>query len=157
MCGAAQYHGYNIVRYMLMCCPAVICWNHTMLRLCFPMGLWPCPPLLAGGRDCGGGGGGSPAVHLVNGDLLQDDVSDAGVVLVADQCWDAELRAAAVAKLRRELPAGAVVVSYTGAVVEDQEQAGAGAGEGAFEELAVVRVPVSWNDEQVMRVLRKRV
>lgn len=119
------------------------------------MALWSYPRLPADGGGDGSGSGASPLVHFVNGDLLQDDVSSAGVVLVADQCWDAALRAAAAVKLRRELPAGALVVSYTGAVVEGQE--GAGAGEGGFEELAVVRVPVSWNAEQVMRVLRKRV
>ncbi|PNH09640.1 hypothetical protein TSOC_003722 [Tetrabaena socialis] len=57
---------------------------------------------------------GTAGVRLVCCDLLHDTVRGAGLVLLADQCWDAQLAAAAAAKLARELPAGALCVSYTG-------------------------------------------
>ncbi|GLC39360.1 hypothetical protein PLESTM_000887500 [Pleodorina starrii] len=115
---------------------------------------------------------GTAGVHFTCGDLLQDDVSTAGLVVLADQCWDERLAAAAAAKLGRELPTGALCVSYSGTAFRGPA-AGAragGGGEGAeggpaavpeplyggvFEEAAAVRAPVSWADGLTFRIFRK--
>lgn len=78
------------------------------------------------------------------GDMLACDLSSAGLVMLASQCWDAELVAAAGAKLAAELRPGALVVDYTGALAPVL---------GAPE--AVVEVEVSWNACQAMHVFRK--
>eukprot|EP00873_Tetraselmis_striata_P044725 jgi/Tetstr1/464989/TSEL_009720.t1 len=83
-------------------------------------------------------------VRFVPGDMLACDLSSAGLVMLASQCWDAELVAAAGAKLAAELRPGALVVDYTGALVPVL---------GAPE--AVVEVEVSWNACQAMHVFRK--
>ncbi|KXZ49842.1 hypothetical protein GPECTOR_19g293 [Gonium pectorale] len=127
-----------------------------------------------------GGPPGSAAASFRCGDLLLDDVSGAGLVLLADQCWDPQLAAAAAAKLGRELLQGALCVSYSGAALETvmapevaeagsvsggepregmgggADEVGSGGGKGrAFEEVAVVRAPVSWAEAQPFRVFRR--
>ncbi|GIL68795.1 hypothetical protein Vafri_22030 [Volvox africanus] len=127
---------------------------------------------------------GVKGVRFTCGDLLQDDVSNAGLVVLADQCWDEQLAAAASAKLARELPAGALCVSYSGTglrdirVAKQAVAAGGGASGGdcgdawkdkvalscsssvaedamVFEELVTLRARVSWSEAQTFRVFRK--
>jgi hypothetical protein len=64
--------------------------------------------------------------------------------MLASQCWDEALVGAAGAKLAAELPPGALVLDYTGAlapVLGDAE--------------GVVELEVSWNSAQAMHVFRK--
>ncbi|GLI66675.1 hypothetical protein VaNZ11_010606 [Volvox africanus] len=126
---------------------------------------------------------GVKGVRFTCGNLLQDDVSNAWLVVLADQCWDEHLAAAARAKLARELPAGALCVSYSGVGfwgMSKQAVAAAGGASGGdcgdawkakvavssssssvaedamvFEELVTLRVRVSWSDAQTFRVFRK--
>ncbi|GIL84777.1 hypothetical protein Vretimale_14441 [Volvox reticuliferus] len=126
---------------------------------------------------------GTKGVRFTCGDLLEDDISTAGLVVLADQCWDEELAAAAGDKLARELPTGALCVSYSGAGLQDKDVAklavaAAGdapgddcgdarkgevaltCGSGAedtrvFEEVVTVRARVSWSEAQTFRIFRK--
>ncbi|WIA16583.1 hypothetical protein OEZ85_013251 [Tetradesmus obliquus] len=50
------------------------------------------------------------------GDLLASDLSNVGVLLLTEQCWDDQLIAKAAAKVQAELPAGSVVIDYTGSM-----------------------------------------
>ncbi len=123
------------------------------------------------------GAAGTSGARFSCGDLLQDDVSAAGLVVLADQCWDAPLAAAAAAKLARELPAGAFCVSYSGAGFRSQPHkvaleavaqgpsAGVEGGKAvtarwevaaAFHEVAALRAPVSWTEGQAFHVFQKR-
>lgn len=92
-------------------------------------------------RGCGGGarGGGGGAVVVHNADLLTSDVSACGLLLLTNQCWDVALTRCAAAKAAAELPDGAVVVDYTGALAPELGPP-----------VAKVRVPVSWNAAQML-------
>lgn len=85
----------------------------------------------------GAGHGGSAAV--VEGDMLAfDGLRNSALVLLTSQCWDQALLHATYDKLAAELPAGAVVVDYLPHLPARHGE--------AFEKLAGVRLPVSWND-----------
>lgn len=76
-------------------------------------------------------------------DLLTSSVQDAGVLMLTNQCWDADLIARAADKATSELPRGAVVIEYTGAL-----------GKLAPDRLQLLArvdcVAVSWNQQQTM-------
>lgn len=61
---------------------------------------------------------GVAGVTLECADMLECDLSDAEIVLLASQCWDATLIAALRAKLLAELPDRALVLDYTAALGE---------------------------------------
>ena len=81
------------------------------------------------------------------GDLMRSDVSRASAVVLASQCWDEPLVAAAAAKLAVELPVDAAVVDY---------RCEAMLATGAFELVHEARLSVSWNDSQGLYVFVKR-
>lgn len=83
---------------------------------------------------------------FMQGDLLDSDLSNVSVLMLANQCWDKHLIRKATAKLGSELQTGAVVVEYTESLKRYTT--------GRLELLTVVRVKVSWNEQQPMHVWR---
>lgn len=53
-----------------------------------------------------------PRIELRCADVLDADMRAARLVVLASQCWDAQLHAAVCTKLRAECPAGAIVIDY---------------------------------------------
>lgn len=79
-------------------------------------------------------------VQLEQGDMLGSDLSNVGVLLLANQCWDKQLMTVVSEKAASELPRGAVVLEYTGALE----------GVPGFQRLALVPAgPVSWRQDSV--------
>ena len=110
-----------------------------------------------------------PRLQLIEGDMLEADLTNAGVVLLTSQCWDRQLIRRVHNKLARELPQDALVVDYTPALASFQwEPEAPGDGETpspgcpcCFVELTnpldgPIVTAVSWNASQRMYVYRKQ-
>ena len=52
-------------------------------------------------------------LRLVEGDMLNADIKEAGVVLLTSQCWDYELKKKVYTKLATELQRDALIIDYT--------------------------------------------
>ncbi|GAX74051.1 hypothetical protein CEUSTIGMA_g1501.t1 [Chlamydomonas eustigma] len=95
-------------------------------------------------------------VQLQNADLLVSDLSNVGVLVLTNQCWDAELMQKASTKLALELPENAVIIEYCQHLTKYCDPKVHSAAEKAVLEIvATVPVPVSWNDSQIIHVYRK--
>lgn len=95
------------------------------------------------GAACGVDAGQAAFVH---GDALSDSLADAGVLMLASQCWDEALRARAREKLEAEAPAGLVVVDYVPSLADSA----------VFELAGSTQGEVSWNDRQSFFAYRRR-
>ena len=108
-------------------------------------------------------------MDFVNANMLSSDLSQVGLLVLANQCWDEDLMHQvgrsndsylpdyklnwcdlypfqAAEKLSRELPEGSVVVEYTGRCFRRMS---------CFTKVAQVTVPVSWNENQGFHVYVK--
>ena len=74
-------------------------------------------------------------------DMLEADLSQAGIVVLASQCWDASLLNAAADKLQQEMRPQGLVIAYNSCPA-----LGSPAG--------TVAVAPSWNDKQLMHLYR---
>jgi len=92
-----------------------------------------------------------PRCKFVCTDMLQADVSSAGIVLLTSQCWDPALITKAYAKLVHELPHGAVVVDYR---QPPSRFLRASSGPTRLVVVDVVSVAVSWSAEHNVYVSR---
>ncbi|KAL6745206.1 hypothetical protein V8C86DRAFT_2691285 [Haematococcus lacustris] len=72
--------------------------------------------------------------------MLSSGLGDVGVLVLTNQCWDRALTRRAAEKAASELPSGAVVIEYTGAVKP------------WFRPLTSIAAPVSWNADHVFHV-----
>ena len=84
-----------------------------------------------------------PRVTFIAEDMLQSDLHNTSIVMLASFCWDQELHKQAAAKLCKELMQGAIVVDYSAQLGD------------IFQQIARVQIPVSWNDHQAMYVYLK--
>ena len=81
------------------------------------------------------------AVKVHQQDMLEADLSQAGVVVLASQCWDASLLNAAADKLQQEMRPQGLVIAYNRCPA-----LGSPAG--------TVAVATSWNEQQMMHLYK---
>mmetsp|Transcript_8987 Transcript_8987/g.22704 ORF Transcript_8987/g.22704 Transcript_8987/m.22704 type:complete len:241 (+) Transcript_8987:64-786(+) len=70
---------------------------------------------------------------FVCADMLSSSLTNTGLLIMANQCWDSDLMHQAGAKAVAELPQNAMCIEYTGALAKTQMRL-----------LASVAAPVSW-------------
>ena len=75
--------------------------------------------------------------------MLTADLHDTAILMLTSLCWDNRLFAAAVSKLKAELPAGSLVIDYTKRL------------DNVLTCVLQLQVAVSWNNEQTMYVYVK--
>ena len=79
------------------------------------------------------------AVSVHQLDMLEADLSQAGIVVLASQCWDASLLKAAVDKLQQEMRPQGLVIAYNSCP-------------GLGSPAGIVAVATSWNEQQMMHL-----
>ena len=85
-------------------------------------------------------------MEFLRADMLTTDLSDVGVLVLTNQCWDSALMEQVAAKVERELPPNAVVLEYTGEL-QTQWHGGRRLLRPLCDPIAT---PVSWNGAQSM-------
>ena len=95
-----------------------------------------------------GVGPGAPALSFVQGDLLDAPLGPTEVLVLTSQCWDADLRARAGAKIRAELGAGRGTAAGAPVVVDY----GDWLREYLGPPVAACKAPVSWNPDNTFYV-----
>ncbi len=86
-------------------------------------------------------------VDFVCGDMLQADITQAGIIVLTSQCWDTTLTKLVHTKLSAECRRGCVVVDYVAGL--DTIPAS------TFSLCDTVLVPVSWNPKHPFYVFEK--
>ena len=87
-------------------------------------------------------------------DMLRCDLRGAEILMLASQCWDAELYDALRAKLLAELPDGALVLDYGAGLGEGEGGRKAGKAGRSFALVERVTAPVSWDGAHEFCVFR---
>jgi hypothetical protein len=72
--------------------------------------------------------------------MLESNLANVGVLILANQCWDRSLTRLAVAKAAAELPLGALVIEYTGAMRSAK----------CMQLVACTCAPVSWKKDGIL-------
>ncbi|KAH9136863.1 hypothetical protein LEN26_005992 [Aphanomyces euteiches] len=86
------------------------------------------------------------SVEFLCRDMLDIDISQTQLLVLTSQCWEDELLAAVVEKLRNELPHGAIVLDYKPSLQAVAD---------LFRVVETLTAPVSWNPSQCFYLFEK--